>query len=185
MIHRFSVEYNGTTADVTVEPLADGRVRFTRGGHSRVFEARRVGQHDPRARTSTWSMMPEGGGAQTIVDVDGGAPELVVTVENVSVPVKVVDARRQRAAGVAARRESTGPVAVKSPMPGKVVKILVAAGDEVKAGQGVVVVEAMKMENELKSPRDGTISEVRAREGQAVEAGAELVRVAPLAEAAA
>jgi biotin carboxyl carrier protein len=182
VIHRLSVELNGTTADVTVEPLPDGRVRFTRGGQTRVFEARRVGRG---TRASTWSMVAEGGGPQTIVDVDGAAPELVVTVRNLSVPVKVVDTRKQRVASIAARREAAGPVAVKSPMPGKVVKILVAAGDAVKAGQGVVVVEAMKMENELKSPRDGTISEVRAREGQAVEAGAELVRVAPPTEAAA
>jgi biotin carboxyl carrier protein len=60
-------------------------------------------------------------------------------------------------------------------MPGKVVKVLVAVGDEVKAGQGVVVVEAMKMENELKSPKDGKVKAVAAKEGQAVEAGQNLI----------
>jgi biotin carboxyl carrier protein len=173
-IHRLSVEVNGASHEVSVEPLGDGRVRVTRGGRSRVFDARRVGQ---ATRASTFSLVEENGGPQTIVDVDGTAPDLVVTVRNVSVPIKVVDARKQRAASVTAKREASGPIAVKSPMPGKVVKVLVAAGDSVKAGQGVVVVEAMKMENELKAPRDGTISEVKAREGQAVEAGAELVRV--------
>jgi len=64
---------------------------------------------------------------------------------------------------------------VQSPMPGKVVKVLVTVGDEVKAGQGVVVVEAMKMENELKSPKDGKVKAVSAKEGQAVEAGQSLV----------
>jgi biotin carboxyl carrier protein len=174
VIHRLSVEYNGTAHEITVEPLGDGRVRLTRGDVTRVFDARRVGQG---TRASTFSLVADGGGAQTIVDVDGAAPDLVVTLRNVSVPIKMLDARKQRAASVAAKREASGPVAVKSPMPGKVVKVLVAPGDTVKAGQGVVVVEAMKMENELKSPRDGTISEVKAREGQAVDAGAELVRV--------
>jgi pyruvate carboxylase subunit B len=56
-------------------------------------------------------------------------------------------------------------------MPGKVVKVLVQAGDAVKAGQGVIVVEAMKMENELRAPRDGVVKSVSAREGQAVESG--------------
>jgi len=60
-------------------------------------------------------------------------------------------------------------------MPGKVVKVLVAVGDEVKSGQGVIVVEAMKMENELKSPKDGKVKTVAVKEGQAVEAGQSLV----------
>jgi biotin carboxyl carrier protein len=66
---------------------------------------------------------------------------------------------------------------VKSPMPGKVVRLLVKSGDEIKTGQGVAVVEAMKMENELRAPRGGTVQEVRVREGQAVEAGETLVSI--------
>ena len=62
-------------------------------------------------------------------------------------------------------------------MPGKVVKVLVRAGDEVKARQGLVVVEAMKMENELRSPKDGRVSEVLVAEGASVEAGRPLVVV--------
>ncbi|HEY2744162.1 MAG TPA: biotin/lipoyl-containing protein, partial [Polyangia bacterium] len=64
---------------------------------------------------------------------------------------------------------------IQSPMPGKIVKVLVAVGDEVKSGQGVVVVEAMKMENELKSPKDGKVKAVAVKEGQPVEAGQTLV----------
>jgi pyruvate carboxylase subunit B len=60
-------------------------------------------------------------------------------------------------------------------MPGKVVKLLVKAGDRVEPRQGVVVVEAMKMENELRARAAGTVSEVRAVEGTTVEAGAILV----------
>jgi biotin carboxyl carrier protein len=65
--------------------------------------------------------------------------------------------------------------AVKAPMPGRVVRVLVAVGDRVTARQGVVVVEAMKMENELRSPRDGTVKEVGVVAGAAVETGAILV----------
>jgi biotin carboxyl carrier protein len=60
-------------------------------------------------------------------------------------------------------------------MPGKVVRVLVRPGDTVRARQPLVVVEAMKMENELRAPRDGTVSDVTAREGASVEAGALLV----------
>ena len=70
-----------------------------------------------------------------------------------------------------------GRASLKAPMPGKVVRVLVAAGDSVAAGQGLVVVEAMKMQNELKSTRAGVVLEVHAQEGQTVEAGSLLAVV--------
>jgi acetyl/propionyl-CoA carboxylase alpha subunit len=70
-----------------------------------------------------------------------------------------------------------GPQRVTAPMPGKIVRLLVHPGDHVKAQQGLVVVEAMKMENELRAARDGRVREVSAVEGQSVEAGAVLMVV--------
>jgi biotin carboxyl carrier protein len=64
---------------------------------------------------------------------------------------------------------------VKSQMPGKIVRILVQAGAEVKKGQPLLVMEAMKMENEIKSPQDGVIKEIKVAEGQAIETGSELI----------
>ena len=58
---------------------------------------------------------------------------------------------------------------VTAPMPGRIIRVLVEVGRTVKSGQGVIVVEAMKMENELQAPRDGVVSEVHVAEGQAVE----------------
>ena len=171
MIHRYSVELAGAEREIAVEKLDGARVRVTHGGRERVYEAVRVAKN---ARASTWSLVPEGGGRQAVVDVDGAAPDLTVTVDNKSVPIKVTSARA-KVAGRAVPPPKSGPSAVQSPMPGKVVKVLVAVGDEVKSGQGVVVVEAMKMENELKSPKDGKIKAVAVKEGQAVEAGQSLV----------
>jgi biotin carboxyl carrier protein len=70
-----------------------------------------------------------------------------------------------------------GVVAIDSPMPGKVIKVLKKEGDEVKEGEGVVVVEAMKMENELRSPKAGKVKELKVKEGAAVEAGARLALI--------
>ena len=70
-----------------------------------------------------------------------------------------------------------GRAAVVAPMPGKVVRVLVAVGAQVLAGDGLVVVEAMKMQNELKSPKAGTVIEIQAVEGATVNAGAALVIV--------
>ena len=66
---------------------------------------------------------------------------------------------------------------LNTPMAGKIVKYLVDSGDTVEAGQGVVIVEAMKMENELKAHRDGTVTDICAEEGAAVEVGATLLRI--------
>jgi biotin carboxyl carrier protein len=67
--------------------------------------------------------------------------------------------------------EDHGPKKLTAPMPGKIVRVLVGPGDEVAAGSGVLVVEAMKMQNEIKSPKKGTIQKILVREGAAVNAG--------------
>jgi biotin carboxyl carrier protein len=72
---------------------------------------------------------------------------------------------------------ASGAQKIVSPMPGKIVRVLVRPGDHVTAKQGLVVVEAMKMENELRAARDGRVREVAAAEGQSVEAGAVLLVV--------
>ncbi|HUS19154.1 MAG TPA: biotin/lipoyl-containing protein [Terriglobales bacterium] len=84
--------------------------------------------------------------------------------------VEVSDPRSLRSRKAKAG-SSEGPKKIKAPMPGKVVRILAAEGDAVEAGQGVVVIEAMKMQNELKSPKAGTLKRLIANVGMAVNAG--------------
>jgi biotin carboxyl carrier protein len=74
--------------------------------------------------------------------------------------------------------EVEGRQQIVAPMPGKVVRLLVKAGDRVEAGQGLLIVEAMKMQNEIRSPKSGTVERVLAREGQPVNAGEVLCVVA-------
>ena len=90
------------------------------------------------------------------------------------VSVALAEAARGAAAP---RRASAGPARVQAPMPGKLLRVLVSAGDEVGAGQGLVVMEAMKMENEIRAPRAGRVKDAPVREGQAVETGALLVLI--------
>jgi len=73
--------------------------------------------------------------------------------------------------------EAQGRQQISAPMPGKVIRVLVKAGDTVEAGQGLVVVEAMKMQNEIRSPKTGTVERILATEGQAVNAGEALLWV--------
>ena len=72
--------------------------------------------------------------------------------------------------GAAAEPQLEGQVRLSAPMPGKVVRLLLRQGDPVAAGQGVVVVEAMKMQNEVRSPKEGRVIELRVSQGDTVNA---------------
>lgn len=100
--------------------------------------------------------------------VDGGAVRDVAAIDERT--------RHIRTLAGAARGPERGGV-VKAPMPGLVVRVLVDEGDTVRAGQGLVVLEAMKMENELKAPAEGRVARVIARQGAAVDKGAVLVEL--------
>jgi len=91
-------------------------------------------------------------------------------------PVAVaLDGRRRWGRQDDAGAGAAGLQRVVAPMPGKVVRVLVGPGEAVRARQPLVVVEAMKMENELRAGRDGTVAEIHAREGTSVDAGALLI----------
>jgi biotin carboxyl carrier protein len=94
---------------------------------------------------------------------------VVVVIDGCRFEIEVRDPRRwsRKAAG----RGGDAVQSILSPMPGKVVRVLVAIGDVVEAGQGIVVVEAMKMQNEMKANRAGTVLTVPAKEGATVSAG--------------
>ncbi|MBI4487319.1 MAG: acetyl-CoA carboxylase biotin carboxyl carrier protein subunit [Acidobacteria bacterium] len=108
---------------------------------------------------------------------DAAAGRLTVRVGASLVSVGLNDRRgpsRKEDSG----RQATGPQRLVAAMPGKVVRVLASPGDVVRAGQGLIVLEAMKMENELRAPRDGTVTAVHAREGMSVDAGTLLVVIA-------
>ncbi len=94
-----------------------------------------------------------------------GASEQIVTLTDAG--------RRARAA----MGSASGVQEVTAAMPGKVVRLLVAVGDEVTSGQGLCVLEAMKMENEIASPKDGTVKSIAVSDGETVEGGATLLTV--------
>lgn len=119
-----------------------------------------------------FSVLMEGRSYEVSVEARGdtyyvrhGASELLVTLSDPS--------RQARDAASGA----DGPESIVTMMPGKVVRLMAAEGDTVEAGQGLIVVEAMKMENELKSIGAGRVKEIFVREGDVVESGAKLLFV--------
>src|SRR5271170_1551509 len=103
------------------------------------------------------------------------ANDLYLWVGSTRFTVEVRDPRSLR--GRTRVGDDQGPKRVVAPMPGKVVRLLVGEGDEVESGRGVAVVEAMKMQNEIKSPKRGTVQKILVNEGAAVNAGDVLVIV--------
>jgi biotin carboxyl carrier protein len=129
---------------------------------------------------NTWSILL-GTRSYEVTVVEEAPGELAVSVDGQIVRVaapRAGTAQRSRGQGAAAGKQSgQGPQSITAPMPGRIVKVLVKPGDAVQARQGLVVVEAMKMENELRSPKAGTVTDVRVTQGQSVDARAVLVIV--------
>jgi len=103
--------------------------------------------------------------------------EYRVLVDGRSYHINLLDERRMRVGGLQSEIQLQGRQNVSVPMPGKVIAVLVSEGDKVERGQGLVIVEAMKMENEVRCPIDGEVREVRVKTGDALEAGAVLAVV--------
>jgi len=99
-----------------------------------------------------------------------GGQAVTVVLRGLSYEVAVVDPKRLRS-GESAGAHQAGAAEIVSPMPGKIVRVLVRAGDKVEAGAGIIVVEAMKMQNEMKAPKAGSVVSINAEEGATVNAG--------------
>lgn len=136
-------------------------------------------------RRAEVDVVPIGGQLSVRVDgqmvdltVEGSPPEIGCVASGHRSYVRV-ESERSRAAD-AAKRGKGGALekVVKAPMPGRIVKVLVKAGDEVEVGQSLLVIEAMKMENEVRAKSACTIGEVHVSEGMAVEANAKLLSLA-------
>ncbi|WP_279426570.1 acetyl-CoA carboxylase biotin carboxyl carrier protein subunit [Anaeromyxobacter terrae] len=97
-----------------------------------------------------------------------------VRVRDSVYPIEILDEKKLRMRRAAGRFTVEGRQALTAPMPGRIAKVRVKVGDAVREGQALLVVEAMKMENELRSPKDGKVVEVLVTEGQAVEGNAKL-----------
>jgi len=153
---------------VDIEDLGEGRFLLKMRGGSHTVDAR-VLDH------GAVSLLVDGRSYDVELDESGDEVQVLVGFELLT--VDVADERAVQLRAGTAGFSVSGKVVITVPMPGKVVRVLVTPGEQVTEGQGLVVVEAMKMENELKSPKAGTVIEVFAKEGSTVEANAKLLSV--------
>lgn len=161
---RFDATADGRTLRVEVRGR-DGRYTVTLDGRPLEVDLVETGRHFA-------SLLVEGRSHEVGLEKLPGGYR--VHFADDTVVVDLMDAAR--GAPLPAGR-AEGPFRLTAPMPGRVVRVLARADEDVAAGQGLVVIEAMKMENELRTPRPGRVREIAVREGQAVETGALLAVV--------
>ena len=158
------------------------------GGKTRTIEVERTGEHlhcaiDGRALEASAVEVAPGvysiliGGASLEARVEPSPTGLRIIVAGHEYAATIRDPRQwRRNRGAAAQAE--GRQQVLAPMPGKIVRVLVKAGETVRAGQGIVVVEAMKMQNEVRAPKSGLVERLLVTENQAVSTGELLAVIA-------
>ena len=163
------------TFDVGIDG-AQTRLELERTGDEYRF---RLGDRDERraqlieVEPGVYSVLIDGRSYEA--HAEPGADGAWITIRGRRFHVTIADPRRwtaKRANALGQEREN-----ILAPMPGKVVRVLVEPGDTVEAGQGVIVIEAMKMQNEMKARRGGRVAAVPVREGETVGAGAILATI--------
>jgi biotin carboxyl carrier protein len=188
----YEVEINGRLRTVNVTRTSDG-FAVEVDGHRRNVDAARIDAHTLSLLIG--DVWPEGDSRQGLqgrcvsyevaISHPRASGTLTVHVGTSQVALTLNGRRRRMADGHggahrAARgdaRDDDSPQRIVAPMPGKVIRVLVGAGDAVTARQPLVVVEAMKMENELRAGRDGLIAAIHVREGDSVDAGALMIEL--------
>ena len=160
----FEIDINGRTRTVAIEKTIAGKYRVSLDGELHELDAARVGVYG-------LSLLDGEAGISREVQVTPSTTEreLLVSLSGRTIAA-TVNGRRTGRAG-ADGGAADGEQAVVAPMPGRVLRVLVATGDEVTVRQGLVVVEAMKMENELRAPKAGRVREINVTPGTSVEAG--------------
>jgi|SRR5579862_723128 len=170
----FEVDTNGRVRAVVIE--AEGAASPS-GGRFKIQltgDADRVRSVVDCRRTELgFSLVFDDGRVVDVAATATGPGEWLLQFPHVDVTAAVDRRRRERAPSGGAA--AAGEQRIKAPMPGRIVRVLVKAGDDVAVRQGLVVVEAMKMENELASPKAGRVKEVAVTEGMSVEGGRLLV----------
>jgi biotin carboxyl carrier protein len=164
----FIAKLGEETYTVEIEDIGKSLYRIAVDGNEFLVDGKKTG------RTS-YSLIVDNRSFE--IDVDNTEDEYRVLVDGRNYHVNLVDERKMRVGGAQSGLQLQGRQKVSVPMPGKVTAVLVSEGDAVEKGQGLIIVEAMKMENEVCSPITGEVKEIKVKAGDAVEGGAVLAIV--------
>ncbi|MBK8013451.1 MAG: acetyl-CoA carboxylase biotin carboxyl carrier protein subunit [Deltaproteobacteria bacterium] len=182
---QYVIEIEGVRHTVDARWLGGDGYRQSRGpgDGTRALELSLISDFESHHVALTRSTGPRfGAQASDHHDADepsGGLPDAVyhVLVGNTPIGVAVSDARRARLGATVVRKVHKGPITVKSPMPGRISKVVARLGESIEQGAPLVTIEAMKMENEIRAPRSGTVREIMVEVGHTVDSGARLLTI--------
>jgi acetyl/propionyl-CoA carboxylase alpha subunit len=163
---KYTAIIDGERLEIDLIRADDGIIEAETAGEKYILNAKIV---EPRVYWLQWK------NRSLEISVIPTGDAYAVSVGGKRIEIEIIDARA--ALRKAAQHGQLGTVEVRAPMPGKVVKVLVSEGAPVEMNQGLLVIEAMKMQNEIKSPKKGTVRKVGVRETEAVNAGDLLVVV--------
>jgi biotin carboxyl carrier protein len=164
---KYYVEVEGRTFELDFQE-EDEQLKVAVGGKNLTLDLRQVSE------PSLYSLLIDNRSYEVLVEARGDAFDVLIGSQMFHLIVQ--DEWARRLANIQRKSDqSTGQLAIRAPMPGAVVTVEVEAGEDVKRGQGLVVLSAMKMENEIKAPRAGRVVSVDVQAGQTVEQGRTLV----------
>ena len=157
------------THKIEVQELEQDHVyRIVIDGNERIIDGRQLSAH-------MYSLLVDD--QSFTIDVTEKDDQYTVSCEGKTFQFKLLDERRALRPGEASSRDGAGDKEIRSFMPGKVVEVMVAVGDTVEKEQGVLIIEAMKMENEIRTSAAGTVKSIFVEAGQAVESGELLIEL--------
>ena len=158
----FIAKLGGQTSVIRITETEKSLYTVGVDGHEFIVDGRRTGRNN-------YSLLIDNRSFE--VDVDTIDDDYHVLLDGRTYHINMSDERQNRVGSRQSGIEASGRQEVKIPMPGKVVTVLVNEGDTVAKGQGLVIVEAMKMENEVRASGDGEVKEIRVKAGESVESG--------------
>jgi len=164
----FIATFGGQSYTVEIDETGKSIYRVSIDGNEFLVDGKKTGR-------TNYSLIVDNRSFE--IEVDPKGDEYRILVDGRNYHVNLVDERRVRAGGGQAGGGVQGRQTVSVPMPGKVIAVLVTEGDKVEKGQGLVIVEAMKMENEVRSPIAGEVKEIKVKQGDTVEGGVALIVV--------
>ena len=169
-MRKFIATAHKETTEFQIDEIAQGQLKIVTSEGEQILDVQKTGDHH-------YSVIQDGQSYDIRFYQNGSKVSAFLNGEVLHFQLEdaLEAARNARMGGGAAGAGIVGPAKIDAIMPGKIVAVKVKVGDEVVEGQGVIVLEAMKMENELASPKAGKVTEVHVVEGQSVDSGAILV----------
>jgi biotin carboxyl carrier protein len=157
---RYLATIEGVEREFEIDELEGGVRRLRIDGEEFMLDLRRIGP-------ASFSILA--GERSFSLEVARDGADILVIGRDFTSRLRVIDPRRAAQRLHAGRGEAAGRAEIRAMMPGRIVNVLANPGDHIELGQGLLVVEAMKMENEIKAPKSGVVSEIRVAKGSTVE----------------